>query len=334
MAHILVTGGAGYIGTHTTIELIAAGYEVSIADNYANSTPQAVQTVRELTGKDIPFYNVELCDPQAVNRLFEEHAFDGVIHFAALKAVGESVEDPLTYYRVNLLSLINVTQAMQKHNVFQLVFSSSAAVYGEQKKMPITEEAPLTPTSPYGHTKAMCEQILTDLAATDDRWQITMLRYFNPVGAHASGKIGERPNGVPSNLLPFIAGVADGTYPMLRIFGNDYPTRDGTCIRDYIHVVDLALGHIAALGHKAGTGKPAVYNLGSGNGYSVKEMLEAFEKTVGKPIHHQVVDRRPGDPAESYSAIGKAKAELGWQPQKTLDDICNDAWRWQQTMSA
>lgn len=333
MAHILVTGGAGYIGTHTSIELINAGHTVSIADNHANSAPSAVLAVREITNQDVPFYNIDLCDSQAVNQLFEEHQFDGVIHFAALKAVGESVEDPLNYYRVNLLSLINVTQAMQKHEVFQLVFSSSAAVYGEQRKMPISEDAPLTPASPYGHTKAMCEQILTDLAACDDRWQITMLRYFNPVGAHVSGKIGERPNGIPSNLLPFIAGVADGRYPMLRIFGDDYPTRDGTCIRDYIHVVDLALGHIAALNHTVEAGKPAVYNLGSGNGYSVKEMLEAFEKAIGKPINHQVVGRRAGDPAESYSDISKAKTELGWQPQKTLHEICADAWRWQQNMA-
>lgn len=333
MAHILVTGGAGYIGTHTTIELIAAGFDVSIADNNANSSPGAVQKVREITGKDVPLFTVDLCDAQAVNQLFEEHSFDAVVHFAGLKAVGESVEDPLNYYRVNLLSLINVTEAMKKHDVFQLVFSSSAAVYGEQTKMPITEDASLTPASPYGRTKAMCEQILTDLAATDDRWQITMLRYFNPVGAHVSGKIGENPKGKPSNLLPIIAGVADGTYAQLQIFGNDYPTRDGTCIRDYIHVVDLALGHIAALAHTVAPGKPAIYNLGSGNGYSVKEMLEAFEKTIGKPINHQVTGRRAGDPAESYSDISKAKEELNWQPQKTLDDICADAWRWQQNIA-
>lgn len=329
MQHILVTGGAGYIGSHTMVELLEAGYQVSVADNFANSSPALLDTIKEITKKNVTVFNIDLCDQKAVANLFETHTFDGVIHFAALKAVGESVAQPLRYYRTNITSLLNVVEAMQQHNIFTLVFSSSAAVYGDQDSVPITETAPLLAGSPYGRTKVMCEQILQDVAAADQRWQITLLRYFNPVGAHPSGKIGENPNGVPPNLLPYIARVADGTYPSLNIFANDYPTRDGTGVRDYIHVVDLARGHIAALNHTHASGTAAVYNLGSGSGYSVYEMLHAFEKVVGHTIPAVLKPRRPGDPAESYASISKAKKELGWEPQKTLADICTDAWRWQ-----
>jgi UDP-glucose 4-epimerase len=328
--NILITGGTGYIGSHTVVELVAAGHEVVIADNLANSDVSVLERLAQITGQAIPFEQVDLCDTDQLAAVFQKHQFDAVIHFAGLKAVGESVAQPLSYYRTNLVSTLNLCEQMRAHNVRQLVFSSSATVYGFPETVPVTEEAPVHATNPYGHTKAMIEQILYDLAAAESDMQITLLRYFNPVGAHPSGLIGEDPRGTPNNLLPYIARVASGQLDKLRIFGDDYDTPDGTGVRDYIHVVDLARGHLAALQHMPQPGTCEVYNLGTGHGHSVLEAVAAFQKASGKDIPYQIVARRPGDAAISYADPTKAQQNLGWKAALTLDQACTDAWRWQQ----
>lgn len=326
---ILVTGGAGYIGSHTVLELLDAGYDVLAADNFVNSKPAVLERIRELASKPFSFQRCELTDAQAVEALFSESRIDAVVHFAGLKAVGESVEKPLEYYRNNLVSTLNLLFAMRAHGVKRFVFSSSATVYGDPASVPIREDFPLSATNPYGRTKLMIERILTDAAAADPELSVALLRYFNPVGAHPSGRIGEDPNGIPNNLMPFIAQVAVGKLPALRIFGGDYPTRDGTGVRDYIHVVDLAKGHVCAL-KKLESGRGVfVYNLGTGVGYSVLEVLRAFEAACGKTLPYEITARRPGDVAECYADPSKAEKELGWQARFGIARMCEDAWRWQ-----
>ncbi|MEG0090519.1 MAG: UDP-glucose 4-epimerase GalE [Oscillospiraceae bacterium] len=327
---ILVTGGAGYIGTHTVLELLAAGMEVVIADNFYNSSPKALDRVREISGKDFRFYQCDVTRKDSVDNIFFENPdIDCVIHFAAYKAVGESVAKPLDYYQNNLGSALAVLQGMKKFGVKNFVFSSSATVYGDPTSMPVTEDFPLSATNPYGWTKLMQEQILRDFSAADKDMNVAILRYFNPVGAHPSGLIGEDPNGIPNNLTPYISQVAIGKLPYLRVFGDDYNTPDGTGVRDYIHVVDLALGHVAAV--KKLYTKPGlvVYNLGTGKGNSVLEMLSAFEKACGKKLEYKVFDRRPGDIAENWADPKKAKEELGWTATLTIEDMCRDSWNWQ-----
>jgi len=333
--HILVTGGAGYIGSHACLELLNAGYQVSVVDNLLNSKETSLRRVQALTGKTLNFHNVDLLDRPALESVFQGSHFDAVIHFAALKAVGESVSVPLRYYHNNLTGAVILCEVMAQFGVKNLLFSSSAVVYGEPPSVPISEDFPVhRQFSPYGHTKRMIEQILQDLAASDPDWNITMLRYFNPVGAHPSGRIGEDPCGVPNNLLPYIAQVAVGRHPFVRVWGNDYPTPDGTGIRDYIHVLDLVQGHLKALEKQARNrqqGQPGleIYNLGRNQGYSVLELIAAFEKACGKPIPYQVFARRSGDVAVSYADASKANRELGWVCQRDLDEMCQDAWRWQ-----
>jgi UDP-glucose 4-epimerase len=328
--NVLVTGGAGYIGTHTVVELMAAGHDVIIADNLVNSSREAVNRVEKIVGQELPFYEIDVTDQSALDKIFSEHKIDAVMHFAGLKAVGESVEKPLMYYRNNLECMITLTEVMQKHGVKNIVFSSSATVYGKPQRSPITEDFPLSATNPYGQTKLMGEQILRDVGVANPDWHITILRYFNPIGAHASGTIGESPNGIPNNILPYIAQVAVGKLPHVKVFGNDYDTPDGTGVRDYIHVVDLAKGHIAALEHSDKPGV-ATYNLGSGKGTSVMELIAAFEKACGKKLPYEVEARRPGDIAECYADPGKANHELGWQAEKSIEDACQDSWRWQSS---
>jgi UDP-glucose 4-epimerase len=329
--HILVTGGAGYIGSHTALELLDAGHDVTVVDNLCNSKEEAVRRVRDLTGKPLAFHRADLLDAAALDRVFAARPVDAVIHFAALKAVGESVQKPLDYYSNNLTGSISLLSAMRRHGVKTLVFSSSATVYGAPASVPIREDAPTGGiTNPYGWTKLMTEQILSDLQAAEPDWRIARLRYFNPVGAHASGRIGEDPNGIPNNLLPFVAQVAIGKRPELRVFGNDYPTPDGTGVRDYIHVVDLALGHLAALDHLARHAPRLItVNLGTGRGYSVLEMIRAFEKASGRRVPYTFAPRRAGDIATCYADPACARKLLGWQACRTLDDMCADAWRWQ-----
>ena len=327
MKNILVTGGAGYIGSHTIVELLNTGYDVIVADNLVNSSRESLARVKEITNKDIAFYETDLCDMSALEVLFTEHSIDAVIHFAGLKAVGESVDKPLQYYRSNLTSTLNLLTLMQKHGVKKLVFSSSATVYGDPEMLPLVESARKHATNPYGHTKLMIEQMLEDIAHTNDDWNITSLRYFNPIGAHDSGTIGEDPSGIPNNLLPFVSQVAVGKREKVSVFGGDYDTPDGTGVRDYIHVVDLARGHVAALEHmKPGT---SVYNLGTGKGVSVLEIIRAFENACQKPIPYEIVVRRPGDVAACYADSSLAERELGWKAEKTLEDACIDSWRWQ-----
>ena len=325
---ILVTGGAGYIGSHTCVELLNAGYDVVVVDNLRNSKIAALERVEKITGKKVDFIQLDLRERDKLNKVFERFSIDAVLHFAGLKAVGESVQIPLEYYENNVHGTIVLCQVMQVHNIRKLVFSSSATVYGSPEQMPIREDFPIAPLNPYGHSKAMIEQILRDLYISDPTWQVTLLRYFNPVGAHPSGLIGEDPNGIPNNLFPFITQVAVGRLPYLRVFGNDYPTPDGTGIRDYIHVVDLALGHLSALEKLI---QPGVYtyNLGTGRGYSVLEVVSAFERACGKPIPYRIVERRPGDAAISFADPSLAQKELGWFAMRSLDDMCQDAWRWQ-----
>ena len=326
---ILVTGGAGYIGSHTVLELLDAGYEVLIVDNFVNSKPAALTRLRQLTAKPFDFEEVDLCDPAAVDALFTRHSIDAVIHFAGLKAVGESVQKPLEYYRNNLYSTINLLLAMKSHGVTQFVFSSSATVYGDPVSVPIREDFALSATNPYGRTKLMIEEMLQDAALADPALQICLLRYFNPVGAHSSGMIGEDPTGVPNNLMPYIAQVAVGKLARLRVFGDDYPTPDGTGVRDYIHVVDLAKGHVAALKRLAACKGVCTYNLGTGVGYSVLDVLHAFEKACGKTLPYEVAPRRPGDVAVCYADPEKAARELGWRAEFGIERMCADAWRWQ-----
>lgn len=329
--HILVTGGAGYIGSHTCLELLNKGFEVSVIDDFSNSSQEAVKRVEEITGKPLPLYEINLCDKPAVSQVFADNGFDAVIHFAGFKAVGESVAKPLMYYRNNLDSTLTLCEVMEEHGVRQLVFSSSATVYGLTEVVPNTEDLPLGAINPYGHTKVMIEQILRDLAAASTRngWQISALRYYNPIGAHTSGRIGEDPNDIPNNLLPFITQVAIGKLPKLKVFGDDYDTPDGTGVRDYIHVVDLALGHIAALEHLPAANSYEAYNLGTGKGTSVLEMVKAVEAASGKPVPYDIVDRRPGDIAVSLADPAKANRELQWQATQSVQTACADAWRWQ-----
>jgi UDP-glucose 4-epimerase len=326
---ILVTGGAGFIGSHTCVELLQAGYQVIVVDNLANSKQESLKRVQELAGKSLEFHKVDLLDQQALNSVFAGHSIDGVIHFAGFKAVGESVTIPLRYYHNNVTGTLSLCEVMKEHKVKNLVFSSSATVYGEPHQVPITEDFPLHATNPYGRTKLMIEEILRDLHRADGTWNIAILRYFNPVGAHPSGQIGEDPNGIPNNLLPYIAQVAVGKLPELHVFGNDYPTHDGTGVRDYIHVVDLAFGHLRALEKLASNPGVVAYNLATGQGYSVLEVIAAFEKASGKKIPYKIVGRRPGDVASSYADPTQAKIELGWSATRGIDAICADSWRWQ-----
>ena len=326
---ILVTGGAGYIGSHTVLELLDAGYDVLIADNFVNSKPAALTRLRSLASKPFQFEEVDLTDAEKTDALFTRYSIDAVIHFAGLKAVGESVQLPLEYYRNNLTSTLNLLLSMQKHGVERFVFSSSATVYGDPVSVPIREDFALSATNPYGRTKLMIEEILRDVSLASPKLRICLLRYFNPVGAHISGQIGEDPNGIPNNLMPYIAQVAVGKLPALRVFGNDYPTHDGTGVRDYIHVVDLAKGHVAAL-KKLETGSGVyTYNLGTGVGYSVLDVLHAFEKACGKILRYEIVGRRAGDIAACYADPEKAASELGWRAEFGIERMCADAWRWQ-----
>jgi UDP-glucose 4-epimerase len=327
--HILVTGGAGYIGSHTCLELLEAGHEVTVVDNLVNSKAESLRRVQEITGKTLTFHQVDLCDKPSLAAIFAQNQFDAVIHFASLKAVGESVAQPLRYYQNNLIGAMVLCEVMAEAKVYKLVFSSSATVYGDPQSVPIREDAPLSATNPYGQTKLIIETMLRDLGVADPAWQIAILRYFNPVGAHSSGRIGEDPNGIPNNLLPFISQVAVGKLPQLKVYGNSYPTPDGTGVRDYIHVVDLALGHLQALEKLTTNPGIVTYNLGTGRGYSVLEMLAAFERACGKTLPYEIVAARPGDVAASYADPSKANSELGWRAERDIDAICIDTWRWQ-----
>lgn len=327
---VLVSGGAGYIGSHTVVQLIAAGHDVIVVDSFANAKPSVVGRLEALTGMPLDMRSFDLTDHDKTEHLFADEQIDAVIHFAGFKAVGESVAKPLEYYENNLVSTFSLVRAMRRHGVHKLVFSSSATVYGDNAQVPMQEDAPTSATNPYGWTKVMIEQVLRDVAAADPSWRIALLRYFNPVGAHASGTIGEDPSGIPNNLMPFIAQVAVGRREKLAIYGGDYATPDGTGVRDYIHVEDLAAGHVAALHRLAATDTAVnTWNLGTGHGTSVLEMLHAFERAVGHELAHEVVDRRPGDIAQSYADPTKAEAELGWKATRTVDDMCIDTWRWQ-----
>ena len=328
---ILVTGGAGYIGSHTCLELLAAGHQVIVVDNLSNSKETSLIRVQELTGRTLQFHQVDLLDKPALERIFAAQPIDAVIHFAGLKAVGESVEIPLSYYHNNITGTINLCEVMKNHQVHTLVFSSSATVYGDPHTVPIKEDFPLGPTNPYGRSKLMIEEILKDLYRAEPRWSIALLRYFNPVGAHESGRIGEDPNGIPNNLLPFISQVAVGKLEKLAVFGNDYPTADGTGVRDYIHVVDLALGHLKALEKLSGGPGIFIYNLGTGQGYSVLEMIRAFEKSSGRKIPYEIVGRRAGDIATCYADPSRAREELGWVASRGIEAMTADAWRWQES---
>jgi UDP-glucose 4-epimerase len=328
---VLVSGGAGYIGSHTVVKLIESGHDVVIVDNFSNAKPTVLGRLEAITGQPIPVHAFDLRDHDKTEHLFASEEFDAVIHFAGFKAVGESVEIPLEYYENNLGSTFSLVRAMRRHDVRKLVFSSSATVYGANPPLPMTEDLPTSATNPYGWTKVMIEQILTDVAKADPKLRIALLRYFNPVGAHPSGTIGEDPADIPNNLMPYIAQVAVGRRDKLRVFGDDYDTPDGTGVRDYIHVEDLAAGHVAALERLAATADPVnVWNLGSGTGTSVLELLHSFEKAVGHELPHEIVERRAGDIAASYADPSKAKKELGWQTTKTVDDMCADTWRWQE----
>lgn len=327
---ILVTGGAGYIGSHTCIELINAGYDVVVLDNLSNSSEKSLERVAQITGKKVPFYKVDILDREGMDEVFKKENIESVIHFAGLKAVGESVAKPLEYYHNNITGTLLLCDVMRSHNVKNIIFSSSATVYGDPAFIPITEECPKgVITNPYGQTKSMLEQILSDLHVADPEWNVVLLRYFNPIGAHESGLIGEDPKGIPNNLLPYIAQVAVGKLECLGVFGDDYDTVDGTGVRDYIHVVDLARGHVKALKKIEDKSGVNVYNLGTGNGYSVLQVVKAFEKACGKTIPYAIKPRRPGDIGTCYADAAKAKAELGWEAQFDIERMCADSWRWQ-----
>ncbi len=326
---ILVTGGAGYIGSHTCVELLNNGSDVIVVDNLCNSSEESLRRVQQITGRSLAFHRVDLLDRQALAAVFKGSDVDAVIHFAALKAVGESVLKPLMYYQNNIGGALTLFDVMLEAGVNNIVFSSSATVYGDPPRVPITEDFPLAPASPYGYNKLMIEQILRDIQAANPQWNVSILRYFNPVGAHASGLIGEDPRGIPNNLMPFISQVAVGKLPELQVFGDDYDTPDGTGVRDYIHVVDLARGHLSALDFLKNKPGVAVHNLGTGQGYSVLQLVEAFERASGVKIPYKVINRRPGDIAICYADPGKATRELGWRAQKGLDEMCTDTWRWQ-----
>lgn len=326
---ILVTGGAGYIGSHTCVELLKAKHEIVVVDNLSNSKEEAMTRVEELGGGKVEFHKVDLIDKAGLERVFQKIQVDAVIHFAGLKAVGESVRIPLHYYHNNITGTLVLCEVMANHGVKNIVFSSSATVYGEPEKVPVMEDFPLSATNPYGRTKLMIEEILRDLYVSDPSWNIALLRYFNPVGAHPSGRIGEDPRGIPNNLMPFIAQVAVGRLKELSVFGNDYPTPDGTGVRDYIHVVDLAIGHLKALDKLTTNPGVVTYNLGTGRGYSVLEMITAFSKACGKDIPYKLVARRPGDVPALYADPVLAKKELNWEANLGIDEMCADTWRWQ-----
>ena len=326
---VLVTGGAGYIGSHTVVELLKANYEVVIVDNYSNSKPEVLNRIKTITDKDFTFYEADLLDKPALEEIFKKEAIDSVIHFAGYKAVGESVAKPVEYYHNNITGTLILLEVMKEHGVKNIVFSSSATVYGMNNPSPLTEELPTSATNPYGYTKVMIEQILRDVNVSDEEWNIALLRYFNPIGAHESGLIGEDPSGVPNNLMPYITQVAVGKLPELSIFGDDYDTHDGTGVRDYIHVVDLALGHLKALesfGNYKGVG---TYNLGTGIGYSVLDLVKNFQKANDIVIPYKLVERRPGDVATCYADATRANEKLGWNAKKDLADMCRDSWNWQ-----
>ena len=326
---VLVTGGAGYIGSHTVVELLNAGCEVVVVDNLSNANEESLRRVKEITGKDLAFYPYDVRDRAKLTEVFSAHSFDWVIHFAGLKAVGESVQKPVLYYDNNLISTLVLLETMEQFGVRDLVFSSSATVYGEPERLPLDEDCRLSTTNPYGTTKLMQEQMLKDLYRADNRWNIALLRYFNPVGAHPSGRIGEDPKGIPNNLMPYVAQVASGKLQKIGVFGNDYPTPDGTGVRDYIHVVDLARGHVAAIKKLSEPGVH-IYNLGTGKGYSVLDMVHAFEKACGKKLPYEIKPRRAGDVPACYATSAKAERELGWKAQYDLEDMCRDQWNWQK----
>lgn len=328
---ILVPGGAGYIGSHTVVELLNNGYEVVIVDNYSNSSPIAVERVKEITGKDVTAYNTDILDKDALREIFNKHQIEAVLHFAAYKAVGESVEKPLMYYHNNIEGTVSLLEVMTEFNVKKIVYSSSATVYGIENPSPLDETMPtLTATNPYGYTKIVNENLLKDVAYADNEWSVTLLRYFNPIGAHESGMIGEDPKGIPNNLMPYITQVAVGKLEELSVFGNDYDTPDGTGVRDYIHVVDLAKGHVKALDELLNHTGTNIYNLGTGEGYSVLNLVNAFEAATGKKIKYKVVARRQGDVAEVYANANLAQREINWKAEKSLEEMCQDSWRWQQ----
>ena len=331
MGKILVTGGAGYIGSHTVVELIDAGYDVVVVDNLSNSSKESLKRVEEITGKQVKFYENDIADMVAMDKIFGENDIDSVIHFAGLKAVGESVEKPLEYYKNNISGTLNMCEVMRNHDVKNIIFSSSATVYGDPETVPITEECPKgVCTNPYGWTKSMLEQILIDLNVADPKWNVILLRYFNPIGAHKSGKIGEDPNGIPNNLMPYITKVATKQLEKLNVFGDDYPTPDGTGVRDYIHVVDLAKGHVKALEKIVENPGVKIYNLGTGKGYSVLEVVKNFEDASGVEIPYVIAPRRAGDIAECYADASLAKEELGWEAEFGIKEMCADSWNWQK----
>ncbi|MGF6109410.1 UDP-glucose 4-epimerase GalE [Pseudomonas frederiksbergensis] len=329
---ILVTGGTGYIGSHTTLALLEAGFEVVVLDNLCNSSDAALHAVEAICGKSALMIHGDVCDRALLDRIFQQHAIDAVLHFAGLKAVGESVRKPLEYYEANVGGSITLCQAMAAAGVFRLVFSSSATVYGAPEQMPISEDVPTgSPTNPYGQSKLIVENVLRDLCSAEPRWSVALLRYFNPIGAHASGHLGEDPNGIPNNLVPYISQVAVGSLKELSIFGDDYPTADGTGVRDYIHVVDLADGHLKALQSISQTTGINIWNLGTGDGYSVMQVLHAFEQASGRPVPYRILPRRSGDVAESLADPSKAERELGWKATRSLQQMMTDTWRWQST---
>ncbi len=329
MDNILVTGGAGFIGSHTVIELLNAGYNVIVLDNLVNSSRESLERVKKITGRSVKFYEDDLLDMEALQNIFEKENISSVIHFAGLKAVGESCEIPLAYFNNNITGTINLLMAMEKYNVKSFVFSSSATVYGKPESVPIREDFPLSVSNPYGRTKLMIEDMLRDIYKADTSWDIALLRYFNPIGAHESGEFGESPNGIPNNLLPYVAKVATGELEAVNVFGDDYDTPDGTGVRDYIHVADLAEGHIKALEKLSTHPGLVTYNLGTGKGYSVLEIIHNFEKACGKEIPYKITERRPGDIDMCYADPEKAKKELGWEARRDIDKMCEDAWRWQ-----
>lgn len=329
MSKILVTGGSGYIGSHTCVELLNDNYDIVVLDNLSNSSEESLRRVQEITGKSLTFINGDIRDRTLLDKLFSEHDFEAVIHFAGLKAVGESCEIPLQYYDNNVYGTVVLCEVMKAANVKRIVFSSSATVYGDPASLPIMEDFPLSATNPYGRSKLMVEDILRDLYLSDNEWSIALLRYFNPVGAHPSGMIGEDPNDIPNNLMPYVAQVAIGKLEKLRVFGSDYPTHDGTGVRDYIHVVDLSIGHVRAIEKLRTTKGAHAWNLGVGKGYSVLDMVAAFEKASGKEVPYMITDRRSGDIAACYANPDKALSELGWKAERVLEDMVSDAWRWQ-----
>ncbi len=327
---ILVTGGAGYIGSHTVLLLLENGYDVVVVDNLCNSSFESLRRVMDITGKTVDFYECDINDADKLDEIFSKHDISSVIHFAGLKAVGESVSIPLRYYENNLTGTFTLLEVMIKHNVKKIVFSSSATVYGDPHKVPITEDMPNSATNPYGRTKLFLEQILSDVYVSDKEFSVSLLRYFNPIGAHKSGRIGENPKGIPNNLMPYITQVASGKLQQLSVFGDDYNTHDGTGVRDYIHVMDLAMGHLKAIEYIQDKNGVFVHNLGTGTGYSVLDLVKAFEEANGIKVPYQIVARRPGDIAECYADPTKAKQELGWQAEKDIVDMCRDAWNWQK----